>query len=99
MTQTKLNFETDNEEHLNNSSKKHLMIDLMFNIQKLQILFKKINNHLINVVNANKNNGNINNKDEIKIKVNDRIIKNIDSAEIAKENNIDEDFLKRMFNC
>ena len=75
------------------------MIDLMFNIQKLQILFKKINNHLINVVNANKNNGNINNKDEIKIKVNDRIIKNIDSAEIAKENNIDEDFLKRMFNC
>lgn len=100
MIQTKLDFETDNEEHLNNALEKAL--DDRPDVQHSEVvdaLAKKITNHVINVVNTNKSNGNINNKDEIQKKVNDRIIKDTDIAEIAKKNNIDEDFLERMFNC
>lgn len=64
---------------------------------KVEELVKKINNHVESVITANKINGNATNKDEIRERVNERIIKDTDIAEISEASQFDSDFLERIF--
>lgn len=61
-------------------------------------IIRAVNEHVEAVVNSNKANGRIDDKDAIRQEVNQRIIKDTDIAEKAADSNVDFDFLTRIFN-
>lgn len=61
-------------------------------------IIRAINEHVEDVVNANRHNGRIENREELRREVSQRIIKDTDVAERVEQAGLDADFLQRIFN-
>lgn len=96
---TKLDLETGTEDQVQKVVKR--VIEENPDVEPndmVEKLVRKVNQHVEQVVSVNKGNGLIDDKEQLKKKVNDRIITDVDIAETAKEGAIDSDFLQRIFN-
>lgn len=96
--QTKLDLETEKETHVEKT------IESVFaqrpdveRTDKTEQIIKKITDYVGAVIKSNKENGKATDKKEIREKVNERIIKDTDIAEISDESNFDHDFIERIF--